>query len=63
MRAGCDLWQREGQQMLNDEDEAGPSNQACGRDSANDIALVLHASNVGDTVQGAVEAAAHYKEV
>lgn len=62
MRAGCDLWQREGQRMLDDEDAAGPSS-AMTRDPADDIALVLHASNTGDRVRGAIEASANYNEV
>lgn len=62
MRAGCDLWQREGQRMLDDEDAAGPSNAAT-RDPADDIALVLHASSTGDCVRSAIEASANYHEV
>lgn len=48
--------------MLDDEDAAGPSNAAT-RDPADDIALVLHASNTAERVRGAIEASAHYKEV
>jgi hypothetical protein len=62
MRAGCDLWLREGQKLLDDEDAAGPSNSAA-RDPADDIALVLHASNTENRVHSAIEASANYNEV
>lgn len=48
--------------MLDHEDAAGLSTGTA-RDPADDIALVLHASNAGDRIRGAIEASAAYSQV